>query len=77
LELIYRGSRDSFEAASYHEKCDNKGAHVTILKSKVYNNIFGAYTDISMTSAMGYKSGKGNTFLFKYSEKNKFEKFNC
>ena len=55
LELIYRGSKDSFKAASYHSKCDNKGSHVTILKSMDHNKIFGAYTDISMTSVRGYK----------------------
>lgn len=42
LELIYRGSKDFFNVATYHQKCDKKGAHVTILKFKNKNKIFGA-----------------------------------
>jgi len=36
--LLFRASRDGFEAAAFHSKCDNKGPTVTIVKSG--NNIF-------------------------------------
>ena len=68
LELIYRGSRDSFKADAYHQKVDNQGAHVTLVISKDDNQIFGGYTDISETSVDGWKPGNGNSFLFKYTQ---------
>ena len=78
LELIYRGSRDEFKAAPFHQKVDNQGTHVVLLKSKEHNQIFGAWTDISMTSSNGqWKAGNGNTFLFKYTNTNQFHKLKC
>ena len=50
LELIYRGSRDTFTAASYHSNCDNKGPFVVLMISKDYNSIFGGYSDIPESS---------------------------
>ena len=53
LDLIYRGSQDSFKAAAYHKKVDNQGPHVILIISKDHNQIFGGYTDISETSGGG------------------------
>ena len=50
LELIFRGSRDSFKAEAYHKKVDNQGPHVVLIISKDHNQIFGGYTDISEIS---------------------------
>jgi len=47
LELIFRGSKDEFKAAPFHQKVDNQGPHVVLLLSKEHNQMFGAYTDIS------------------------------
>jgi hypothetical protein len=41
--LLYRGSRDTFKAARFHEICDNKGATLSIIKSKC-GKVFGGYT---------------------------------
>ena len=38
-KLLFRGSRDGFQAQTFHSKYDNKGPTVTIVKSG--NNIFG------------------------------------
>ena len=46
--LLFRASRDGFEAAAFHSKCDNKGPTVTIVKSG--NNIFGGFTETSWSS---------------------------
>ncbi|KAL9954725.1 hypothetical protein ACROYT_G042298 [Oculina patagonica] len=43
--LLFRASRDGFSAATFHSRCDNKGATVTIVKSG--NNIFGGFTEES------------------------------
>ena len=47
-KLLFRGSRDGFQAETFHSKCDNKGPTVTIVKSG--NNIFGGFTEISWNS---------------------------
>jgi hypothetical protein len=47
LELLFRASRDGFKAVPYHQKVDNQGPHVVLIKSKEHNQIFGASTDIS------------------------------
>ena len=40
--LLFRASRDSFRASTFHSECDNKGPMVTIVKSG--KNIFGGFT---------------------------------
>ena len=32
LNLIFRGTRDGFRALDFHEKCDDKGPTITIVK---------------------------------------------
>ena len=46
MELIYRGSKDSFKKTVFHQKCNNQGSHVSLIVSKDLNKIFGGYTDI-------------------------------
>ena len=77
LELLFRASKDGFKAVTYHQKVDNQGPHVVLIKSKNHNQIFGASTDISQTSSGEYKAGNGNTFLFKYTQQNQFQKLKC
>jgi hypothetical protein len=36
--LIYRASRDGFEAKDFHGKCDNQGATLIIVKAKSGND---------------------------------------
>lgn len=43
FNLLYRGTRDTFKAAKFHELCDNKGATISIIKSKC-GKVFGGYT---------------------------------
>ena len=49
IELLYRGSRDGFEARNFHDKCDNQGPTLTIIKSSD-DFIFGGYTEINWDS---------------------------
>jgi hypothetical protein len=46
LELLYRASRDGFMARDFHRLCDNKGATVTVIRSKK-GYVFGGYVDQS------------------------------
>ena len=73
IKLIYRGSRDGFQAKIFHEKCDNKGETLIIIESKD-NYIFGGYTEINWDSTIWNKiigeknntirKGNGNEFIF-------------
>jgi len=43
---LYRASRDGFEASKFHEKCDNKGATLTIIRNTI-GRIFGGFTTLN------------------------------
>ena len=44
-QLCYRASRDGWGARDFHEKCDDVGPTVTLIKCGA--NIFGGFTDQS------------------------------
>ena len=60
--LIYKASRDGFDAAAFHRLCDNHGPTMTIIKSK-NNYLFGGYTAAPWTSDGSYKEDR-TAFLF-------------
>jgi hypothetical protein len=37
--LLYRATEDGFDAADFHRKCDNKGATLTIIKTRDHPNV--------------------------------------
>lgn len=51
--MLYRGSRDGFEAESFHQACDNQGMTLTVIKSE-FGNIFGGYTEAEWGSKNEY-----------------------
>src|SRR5690606_3164441 len=60
--LLYKGTRDSFSAFSFHAMCDNKGPTITIIKAK-NGYIFGGYTPIDWNCSNTYASDN-RSFLF-------------
>ena len=62
IELIYRGSRDGTLSKNFHEKCDNQGPTITLIKNEK-GNIFGGFSSVSWTSLGKYKQAP-NSFLF-------------
>eukprot|EP01114_Cavostelium_apophysatum_P015092 TRINITY_DN4046_c0_g1_i1.p1 TRINITY_DN4046_c0_g1~~TRINITY_DN4046_c0_g1_i1.p1 ORF type:complete len:340 (-),score=67.20 TRINITY_DN4046_c0_g1_i1:60-974(-) len=63
-ELLYRATRDGFEAAKFHMHCNNKGPTITIIKS-VGNFIFGGYTPTPWSSQARYNiDTTSSSFLF-------------
>ena len=62
IELLYRGTRDGMSANTFHNKCNNKGATITLIKNDK-GNIFGGYTSISWTSYNNYRSAS-DSFIF-------------
>jgi hypothetical protein len=68
IELLYRGSRDGFNASSFHNKCDHNGTTLTVAKSNIYQRVFGGYTQISWDTN-GYWQQDDNAFLFSVTDK--------
>jgi hypothetical protein len=68
FELLYQGSRDGFNVPAFHQKCNDKGAAVVIMKDD-QGNIFGGYTSVGWTTPEmlfgSYYADESNTsFLF-------------
>lgn len=61
-DLLYRGTRDGFSSAKFHELCDDQGSTVVIIKSEV-GFVFGGYTSISWIPNAQYLADD-KTFLF-------------
>jgi hypothetical protein len=61
-ELIYRASRDGFQADRFHSQCDRKPNTLVIIKS-TNGNIFGGYTEQDWTHTNSYKND-ANAFIF-------------
>ena len=62
-KLLFRASEHNFRSSKFHEYCDNKGPTVTIVKSKEYENIFGAFTQQKWHSNNKF-SEDANAFVF-------------
>ena len=65
MELIYRGTRDGMTSKVFHNKCDNKGESITLIKNEK-GNIFGGYASIPWTSNDNYYSAP-ESFIFTLS----------
>src|SRR5579883_1376314 len=64
FSLLYRGSRDGFEASDFHFSCDNKPKTLTIVKS-TSECIFGGYTEAEWSSSEDNLFKRDpNAFLF-------------
>lgn len=50
LNLLYRASRDGFDASTFHSLCDNHSNTVAIIKSQLTNNVFGAVNYLAWSS---------------------------
>jgi hypothetical protein len=73
LGLLYRASRDGFEAKAFHQACDGRGPTICLFKSDK-NKTFGGYSDKSWFSQICFKMSKGS-FLFSVDNKKKLKLF--
>ena len=62
IELLYRGTRDGSSSNIFHNKCDNQGPNICLIKNDK-GNIFGGYSSISWTADGIYHTANGS-FLF-------------
>ena len=70
------GSENGFKASIFHEKCDNQGKTLTIVKSKS-GSIFGGYTDIAWTSEKKDFLGNCNSFIYSIKNDQSIVKLKC
>jgi len=54
LALIYRGSRDGFNASTFHSRCDGKGPTLTIIKAQGRSNVFGGFVPDNWSTSGSY-----------------------
>jgi len=59
---LYRASVDSFSTTVFHQKCDNKGPTITIIKT-TDGDVFGGYNSQSWNSN-GQFYGDNKSFIF-------------
>ena len=65
LGLLYRGSRDGFNAAAFHQACDNQGPTLTLIRATDGGFVFGAYLDVPWTSdGVWLEKGEANPWVF-------------
>ena len=60
--LIHKASRDGFDAAPFHNRCNNQGPTISVIRSN-NNCLFGGYTAVAWTSDGNYKND-ATAFLF-------------
>ncbi|RIA96562.1 TLD-domain-containing protein, partial [Glomus cerebriforme] len=72
FNLIYRASRDGDTVATFHKKCDNKGATIVIAKIKNSEQIIGGYNPLQWDSSNSYKSTK-DSFIFSFTDRTELQ----
>jgi hypothetical protein len=64
LQLLYRGSRDGFNASGFHNKCNGHPNTVTLISSTT-DSIFGGFTPLTWSSRGGWVSDPSlQSFVF-------------
>jgi hypothetical protein len=75
FKLLYRASRDGFEAAKFHELCDKKGSTIMISKLKENGLLIGGYNPLSwqrynaVVQNNGTWQSTSDSFLFSFTKK--------
>jgi TLD len=54
---------DGFKAQDFHRQCDNKGATLTIIRSRPHSHLFGGYSPLPWDSSSTFKKHP-DTFVF-------------
>jgi len=67
FNLLYRASRDG-DTTSFHNKCDNKGATIVVIKIK--DQLMGGYNPLRWDSSDTYHS-TNDSFIFFFANRNK------
>ncbi|CAG8506949.1 8113_t:CDS:2 [Scutellospora calospora] len=59
-KLLMRGSRDGFTASAFHERCDNQGSTIVLIKTTINSHeiIVGGYTPVPWTSVPSWHKSR-------------------
>src|SRR5688572_28530256 len=68
FNLLYRSSRDGFNANSFHRNCDNKGATIWVAKIQGSTQLIGGYNPLDWNGSCGWKR-TADSFLFNFTDK--------
>ena len=63
MELLYRGTRDGMSGDAFHNKCNNKGPTISIIKNEK-GYIFGGYTSIDWQGGNATYRSAPDSFIF-------------
>ncbi|RIA87276.1 hypothetical protein C1645_827985 [Glomus cerebriforme] len=69
FDLLYRASRDGITSGAFHNKCDNKGATIVIIKIKGSEQIIGGYNPFEWEPS-GRNKSTTNSFIFSFTDRN-------
>ncbi|EXX63748.1 BTB/POZ domain-containing protein [Rhizophagus irregularis DAOM 181602=DAOM 197198] len=67
FNLLYRASRDGNTTKAFHDKCDNKGATIVIVKINGTEQIVGGYNPFDWDSSNNYKHTT-DSFIFSFTD---------
>jgi hypothetical protein len=67
LTVLFKGSRDGWKNEVFHQKCDGKGATITLVQLK-NGYIFGGYTAIAWNSSNWEGHSDNAAFLFSLTD---------
>jgi len=67
--LIFKGTRDGFDANTFHKKCDGKTNTIVLVQIEG-GKVFGGFTEAECDSLPGYKQ-QDNCFIFSVDTKSK------
>ena len=67
MELLYRGTKDGMSANAFHNKCNNKGPTITLIKNEK-GYIFGGYNSVDWQYGDSWRSAP-DSFIFTLTNK--------
>lgn len=74
FKMLYSSARDGFDSAKFHQLCDEKGATLTVVRTKD-NHIFGGYASVPWSSKARHLPDE-HAFLFSWDWKEIYKQFN-
>jgi hypothetical protein len=62
--LLFRASRDGWDANAFHRHCDGQGSTLTVIREREHGYVFGGYADAPWHSGSSSIRSDGGAFLF-------------
>jgi hypothetical protein len=69
FELLVRGTRDGFDAETFHDLCDHKGRTIVVMCVKNTEDIIGGYNPLEWSTAAA-RLPTQNSFIFSFGPRN-------